>query len=253
MKWHPQKQLASLVWPAAAGLVAGLGSYAFLSVAALSLCLALVTSAAVLKFLRSRQRAREAANSRLIPELAEILAGGLEAGLSLIECAEQLVSHSNPRMVEIARQMGAILDSDLHMATKLSRCAKLVSCREGNLLFQLLETSLVFGDRGLRETLLGFSKRSRDLQALEDELESRLGWIRGTATLAQFTPWVIVVLLSSRLEGATAFATDTGATLLIIGLVVTQIAGRLVSLASMRVKNLGIFEIGGLSVGANTH
>lgn len=247
MKWLSSEHFANLRWPALFGLVALAASLAVLKVPALSLCLALVVSAAVMQYQRSRAKSREASNSKLIPELAEILAGGLEAGLSLIECAEQLAGHSNPRLAEIARQMSAILDSNLAMSTKLNRCAELVSCREGNLLFELLETSMVFGDRGLRETLLGFSRRCRDLQALEDELDSRLGWIRGTATLAQFTPWVVVVLLSLRTEGAASFGTDSGAALLIAGFVVTQFAGRLISLASTRAKNHAIFEIGGLT------
>mgnify|MGYP000246354815 FL=1 len=212
----------------------------------LGFCFALVVSAATRQFVSSRQNARQVANSRLIPDLTEIFAAGLEAGLSLLECAEELTRHSNQRLVTLGQQISAALDSNLALPEKLQRCSSLVACREAGLLFQMLETAAVFGDRGLRDALLGFAKRTRELHALEDELQSRLGWIRGTATLAQFSPWIVVALLSLRPEAAAAYANGTGALLLVAGLIATQLAAHLIALASKRSSVTEVFSVGGI-------
>lgn len=227
-------------------------SLLFLRSMVLAVCLALVVSAAIMQLLRARRMAKELAHSRLIPDLTEILAGGLEAGLSLVECVEELTRHRNPVLIDLGHKMAAVLDSNLPTSQKLNRCSKLVSCREGDLLFQLIESAMHFGDRNLGSAMLGFAKRTRELHSLQEELDSRLGWIRGTVTLAQFTPWIVVVLLSLRPEAASAYASPVGAALLLGGLVATQFAGRLISLASTRSAAARIFQVGGLLEGGRS-
>ena len=236
---------AQLILLAASTTSAFLVALLVIHSAVVAACLALVVSAAILQFNLARKKAREMAHSRLIPDLTEILAGGIEAGLSLVECVEEITRHRNPLLISLGQKMGAVLDSNLPIAQKLNRCSKLISCREGDLMFQLIESAMHFGDRGLVSALLGFAKRTRELHSLEDELNSRLGWIRGTVTLAQFTPWIVVVLLSLRPEAASAYASAVGAALLIGGLFATQFAGRLISLAATKSSPERIFEVGG--------
>lgn len=200
----------------------------------LGVCLALVAASSVSQLLRSRELASEHSNSRLVPALAESLANGFEAGLSLVECFEELSRNSNKKLATKAQEMSAILDSNSNTSSKLARCAELISCREADLLFQLLDAAAVFGDRRLKQTLLGFARRTRDLHALEDELSSRLSWIKGTATLARFAPWVVVVFLSMRPEAAAAFNTTAGAGVLLAGLISSELARRLINAAAGR-------------------
>jgi tight adherence protein B len=82
---------------------------------------------------------------------------------------------------------------------------------------------------------LGITLRSqasalrRDL-AIAGQLDSKQGWVAGTAKIAVAAPWVIVALLSSRTENASIYNTAEGAAILLLGFVVCVVAYRLVHL-----------------------
>lgn len=239
-----KKSLSALWVVVAAGLGLGVCLAVFHSLT-LGLCLAAMLSASVMQLSTARALASELSNSRLVPELAESLANSLNAGLSLIECFEDLSRSNNTRLADKAQRMSAILDSNLGTSRKLSSCAQLISCREADVLFQLLEAAAVFGDRKLNQILIGFAKRTRELHALEDELKSRLGWIKGTATLARFAPWIVVLFLCFRPEAAAAFNTPMGAGVLISGLVASELARRMINAAAGARPAQRSFQIGG--------
>ena len=61
-------------------------------------------------------------------------------------------------------------------------------------------------------------------------MDSKQGWVSGTAKIAVAAPWVVVAMLSSREENAVIYNTPEGAAILLLGFVVCVVAYRLVHL-----------------------
>jgi tight adherence protein B len=72
--------------------------------------------------------------------------------------------------------------------------------------------------------------RTRSEIALWGELESKQGWVAGTAKLAIAAPWLIVATLAVRPENVAIYNTTEGTGVLVVGLLVSLIAYRLVGL-----------------------
>ena len=83
------------------------------------------------------------------------------------------------------------------------------------------------GGTELTAVLRALSTAVRAEAALRAEVEARQSWIRGAAVLGVVAPWVILVLLSLRPEGARAYATAEGVTVVLAGAVVSVVAFRL--------------------------
>ena len=72
--------------------------------------------------------------------------------------------------------------------------------------------------------------RTRSEIALWGELDSKQGWVTGTAKLAIAAPWIIVATLAARSENVEIYSTTEGTGVLVAGLLVSLTAYRLVGL-----------------------
>jgi tight adherence protein B len=86
------------------------------------------------------------------------------------------------------------------------------------------------GGAGYLDSLREQALRSRSEFALWGEIESKQGWVSGTAKLAIISPWVIVAILAARAENVAIYNTPEGTGVLVAGLLVSIIAYRLVTL-----------------------
>jgi tight adherence protein B len=75
--------------------------------------------------------------------------------------------------------------------------------------------------------------RTRSEIALWGELESKQGWVTGTAKLSIVAPWLIVATLAARSENVAIYNTTEGTGVLVAGLLVSLIAYRLVGLMGL--------------------
>jgi tight adherence protein B len=57
-----------------------------------------------------------------------------------------------------------------------------------------------------------------------EEISTKFGWIRNSATLATIAPWLLLLLLSTQEGTRNAFATMEGAKILMAGVFMTGIA-----------------------------
>jgi tight adherence protein B len=99
------------------------------------------------------------------------------------------------------------------------------------------------GGRGYLNALRNQSLQLRLENATWTEIQVKQNWVLGTAKLAVLAPWLVLVLLSLRPETAIAFQTEVGIAVLIIGLVASLLAFRLVkALGALpeRVRTLGV-------------
>jgi tight adherence protein B len=84
------------------------------------------------------------------------------------------------------------------------------------------------GGRGYLSALRSQALQLRLENATWSEIQVKQNWVLGTAKLAVLAPWLVLVLLGMRPETAVAFQTETGVTVLVIGLVASLLAFRLI-------------------------
>jgi tight adherence protein B len=95
-------------------------------------------------------------------------------------------------------------------------------------LVELLRIVHLSGGAGYLESLSAQVKIIRSDIATWGELESKQGWVTGTAKLALVAPWIIVLFLASRTENVEIYNTSEGLTILFLGLTISLIAYRLI-------------------------
>jgi tight adherence protein B len=97
-------------------------------------------------------------------------------------------------------------------------------------LVELIRVANSSGGAGFIDSLRDLGLRTRSELALWGELESKQGWVTGTAKLAIVAPWIIVATLSSRPENVAIYNTAAGIAILVFGLTVSLFAYRVVTL-----------------------
>ena len=83
------------------------------------------------------------------------------------------------------------------------------------------------GGTDLGTLLRSLSQMLREDMRTRGELEARQSWTVNGAKVAVAAPWLVLALLSTRPQAAAAYATATGALILLVGAVVSVIAYRL--------------------------
>ena len=91
-------------------------------------------------------------------------------------------------------------------------------------LFVTLIHAKEFGGQEVTSTLRLLANFLRDQAAAVEEIETRFGWVKNSALLGAFAPWLLLALLSMQQSTVAAFATEAGRVVLTIGIVATALA-----------------------------
>jgi tight adherence protein B len=84
------------------------------------------------------------------------------------------------------------------------------------------------GGRGYLSALRAQSAQLRLENATWKEIQVKQNWVLSTAKLAVLAPWLVLLVLGSRRETALAFESETGVSVLLIGLVASLLAFKLI-------------------------
>lgn len=168
-------------------------------------------------YVRGRARKRRAELRQLWPEVIDDLISGIRAGLSLPEALIAIAERGPEPMrepfrlfAEDYRATGRFVDAlDLLKA----RLADPVADR----LVEALRLTRQVGGTDLVRLLRTLSQFMRQDLRIRGELEARQSWTVNGARLAAAAPWVVLALLSSRPETASAFNSPLGALVLLVG------------------------------------
>ena len=93
-------------------------------------------------------------------------------------------------------------------------------------ILETLRMSREVGGGELTTILRNLGGFLREEAALRSELEARQSWVRNAANLGVAAPWLVLVLLATRPEGAAAYGSAGGTALIVSGLVVSVAAYR---------------------------
>ena len=214
------------------GLAAAVSSWVQLSfgVLGLSLIAFLAVVGIGLETLRLTATARSDQLAKYWPEVIDSLQSASSSGLGIIDALAEIASSGpillRPVFAELVERIDKGLGTDNCLDWFKSQFGQLQADR----LVELIRVATNSGGVGYLDSLREQALRTRSEIALWGELESKQGWVTGTAKLAIIAPWIIVATLSSRPENVAIYNTSEGLTVLVFGLLVSLVAYRMVTL-----------------------
>jgi len=216
-----------LVAVAAGGLVAGAVAWLVTGAAAFATVLTIAGAAVPVAFLRARRQRLLRLRRGLWPDVCDLLIASIRVGMPLPDAVAALEEAAPGPL----RPAFAAFARDLHATGRFDAAS--VELKEaladpvGDRIIETLRTAREVGGTELSGVLRALSGSVRAEAALRAEVEARQSWIRGAAVLGAVAPWVILVLLLLRPEGAEAYTSPEGVVLILGGAAVSFIAFRI--------------------------
>lgn len=214
------------------GLSAAVCSWVQLSfgVIGLSLFAFLAVIGVWLETLRLAATSRSDQLSKLWPEVIDSLQSGSSSGLGIVDSLDEIARSGPVRLRSVFRELVERIDRGAGTDSSLDWFKAQFGQSQADRLVELIRVVNKSGGVGYLDSLREQSVRARAEIALFGELESKQGWVSGTAKLAIVAPWIIVATLSSRPENVAIYNTSDGLTILAFGLLVSLVAYRMVTL-----------------------
>ncbi len=178
-------------------------------------------------YFRSRRRAVRAARRREWPDAIELLAGAVRAGDTL-PSAIGVVAARGPMSLRIVFR-SVVSDHRVtgDLVGALERMGNSVADPIADRIVRTLVLAHRVGGSELGRVLRTLSAFLREDIANRREIEARQSWTVVAARVSAAAPWLVLVLVASRPQGAAAFDSPTGVLVLLAGAVVTTIGYRL--------------------------
>jgi tight adherence protein B len=208
------------------GLITGTGT----GIPAFGISIGIGVAGFCLEMISMRAKARRRLLAALWPEVIDSLISAAAAGISIPESFAELSLEGpkvlRPHFVNLMRTF----DSGVSMSQVLLGLKAELGEVHADRLIELTRVVIEAGGEGYVSSLKSQSHLTREDLALWGELESKQGWVSGTAKLAVAAPWLIVAMLSTRPENAAAYQSAEGTLILLVGLLVSIFAYRLINL-----------------------
>ena len=201
--------------------------FALLPVSSLALAAGVVALVIPAVLVRTRARSRRRAARVVWPDVVDHLVSAVRSGLALPDGVVTL-SHSGPPPTRAAF---ASFEADYRATGNFSLCLDRLKARladpVADRILETLRMSREVGGSELTQVLRNLSAYLRQDAAIRSEVEARQSWVMNAARLGVAAPWIVLLLLSSRPEAASAYNTAAGGLLILGGLVVSVIAYRI--------------------------
>ena len=208
-------------------LVAGAVVWLVTGIPVLSALAAIAGGVAPISFLRARRLRLLKARRQMWPDVYDLLVAAIRVGLSLPDAVASLADSApsavRPAFVVFARDLRATG----RFETSIDRLKTTLADPIADRIIEALKMARQVGGTELTGVLRALSSSVRADAVLRGEVEAKQSWIRGAAVLGVTAPWVILVLLALRPEGAQAYASPEGVVVIIAGAAVSVIAFRI--------------------------
>ena len=161
------------------------------------------------------------------PDVVDDLVSSIRAGRALPESLAVLAVTGPPAV----RGAFAEFDRDYRRTGRFSdgldrlkiRLADPVADR----IVETLRMAREVGGSDLTVVLRGLGSDLREETSIRQEVEARQSWVVNAARLGVAAPWVVLALLATRPEAQSAYASPAGTVVVVVGLVVSVIAYRI--------------------------
>ncbi len=211
----------------AAAVVAAAAVWLVAQLPVLVLLAALAAGWAPIAWLRARRLRLRALRRQLWPDVCDLLIASIRVGMSLPDAVASLAVSAPPML----RPAFAVFARDMHATgrfeTSLDRLKITLADPIADRIVETLRMARQVGGTELPGVLRALSQSVRADAMLRAEVEARQSWVRGAAVLGVVAPWVILVLLVLRPEGAQAYSTPTGFLVICAGAAISAFAFRL--------------------------
>ena len=210
--------------------VAGWLALELTHVPAFAVSLSVILTAFLLEYLNLRAKSRAKSLATAWPEVLDSLVSAAASGLSMFEAVLELAS-SGPRLLRPQfRKLEADLESGTDFGVAMTHFRDVMANANVDRLVELIRIISAAGGQGFHHALRNQAKQVRQDLALAGELESKQGWVTGTAKFAILAPWIVVLMLCVRPENTAAYSTTQGSGILLLGLLVSMFAYRLIQI-----------------------
>ncbi|NDC13287.1 MAG: hypothetical protein EBZ85_04050 [Actinobacteria bacterium] len=197
----------------------------------ISLAIALILASLPHLIIRKKEEAKVRYQESLWPQAIESVVSALHSGRSITEALVELdqygpieLSHSWIRIRNEIRG-GKSVDSTLR-----GESDQLKSPRADQF-FATLIFAKEYGGNSVQSSLRQLAQLMREEYQVQEEIETKFGWVRNSALLAGIAPWLLLLILASQPSTRAAFSTETGIYILGLGFVLTAIAYMWMNLA----------------------
>lgn len=215
-----------VVLGAALAVVAAAITWLVTSVPILSLMAALAAGAAPIAWLRARRLQLLRLRRGLWPDVCDLLIASVRAGMSLPDAVASLADSAPPPLRSAFAAFGRDIAASGHFDSSAIRLKTALSDPVADRIVETLRMARQVGGTELTVVLRALASSVRADAALRGEVEAKQSWIRSAAVLGVVAPWVILVLLALRPEGARAYASTEGVGLILAGAAVSVVAFR---------------------------
>ena len=209
------------------GVVGGAVVFALVPVTALAAAAAVVALVVPSVLVTVRARARRRATRVVWPDVVDHLVSAVRSGLALPDSVVTLARAGPP----VTRAAFAEFEAEYRATGNFSLCVGQLKDRladpVADRILETLRMSREVGGSELTTVLRNLAAYLRQEAAIRSEVEARQSWVMNAARLGVAAPWIVLLLLASRPEAAAAYNTAAGAALVIIGLVVSVVAYRI--------------------------
>lgn len=206
---------------------AAAATWLVVGVPAVSILAGIAASAAPALWLRSRSVRRRKARRAMWPDVCDLLIGAIRSGLPVPEAVAQIAESVPPELRPAFRAYAADLSASGQFDSSATRLKTTLADPTADRILETLRMARQVGGGQLVPVLRALSAAVRSDTAMRAEVEARQSWTRGAAVLGVVAPWVILLLLSLRPEGAAAYSSASGIVLICAGAVVSVLAYRL--------------------------
>jgi tight adherence protein B len=161
------------------------------------------------------------------PDVVDHLVSAVRSGLALPDSVVTLAYAGPPA----TRAAFAEFERDYRMtggfSDSLDRLKDRLADPIADRIIETLRMSREVGGSELTTVLRNLAAYLRQDAAIRAEVEARQSWIVNAAKLGVAAPWIVLALLSTRPEAASAYNTPLGGAVILSGLVLSVIAYRL--------------------------
>ena len=219
--------LTFLVVSVLIGVVGGAVVFALVPVTALAVAAAVVATVVPSALVTVRARARRRATRVVWPDVVDHLVSAVRSGLALPDSVVTLARAGPP----VTRAAFAEFEQQYRATGNFAVCiGQLKDTLADPVADRILETlrmSREVGGSELTTVLRNLAAYLRQEAAIRSEVEARQSWVMNAARLGVAAPWIVLLLLASRPEAAAAYNTAAGAALVVVGLVMSVVAYRI--------------------------
>lgn len=223
--WSP----LSVIWATAlfSGLIS-LAVHSAFSVWGLTVSSFLAVFASALETLKLRARLRSDALAKIWPELIDSLHSATTSGMSLMDSLSEIAKRGPIRVRSTFGRFVELVEAGEPFYSALDWLKAQFGSRSADSVLELIRVVHEGGSQNYSQTLRRFARQLREDTALWGELESKQGWVMGTAKLALIAPWIVVATLSVRGENVAVYNSVDGLSILLLGLIASVLAHRMI-------------------------